>query len=186
MSLAGACPWSFTNRHLTMSTQSNVPARYPANKKLGIWVSAQRQQKKLLDSNPDAKPNKSTPLTPERIKLLDDLGFTWTIRSRDSLGDTWFLRLEELRAYQREHGNCLVPSRYQPNPELGIWVGTQRTQYRLYMKAKESGKPSNSAMNEDRIAHLDQIGFVSEKNICCRYHHFQLLSTHLFRQYFFP
>jgi len=62
---------------------------------------------------------------------------------------------------KRDHGNCLVPSRYSPNPELGVWVGTQRTQYRLYMKAKEAGKPaSTSAMNEDRIEQLEDLGFV--------------------------
>ena len=44
----------------------------------------------------------------------------------------------------------------------GTWVGTQRTQYRIYMKAKEAGKAAslNSAMSEDRIAQLDELGFV--------------------------
>ena len=140
-----------------------MPARYAKNRRLGIWVSAQRQQKKLLEtaSAGESKPGKSTPLTKERINLLNDIGFTWTIRSRDSLGESWNQRLAELKDYKEAHGNCLVPSRYPPNPELGVWVGTQRTQYRLYMKAKEAGKPSsNSAMNEDRIAQLEELGFV--------------------------
>jgi hypothetical protein len=140
----------------------NVPARYAENRKLGIWVSAQRQQKKLMESAAaEAQAIKSTPLTPDRINLLNEIGFTWTIRSRDSLGESWNQRLAELKAYKEEHGNCLVPSRYLPNPELGIWVGTQRTQYRLYRKAKDAGKStSNSAMNEDRIAQLEALGFV--------------------------
>lgn len=100
---------------------SNVPARYAENRKLGIWVSAQRQQKKLLDSTAvDSKQRRSTPLTQERIDLLNEIGFTWTIRSRDSLGESWNQRLEELKAFQQANGNCLVPSRYPPNPELGI------------------------------------------------------------------
>jgi hypothetical protein len=70
----------------------------------------------------EAQAIKSTPLTPDRINLLNEIGFTWTIRSRDSLGESWNQRLAELKAYKEEHGNCLVPSRYLPNPELGIWV----------------------------------------------------------------
>ena len=98
---------------------SNVPARYAKNRRLGIWVSAQRQQKKIIDTIDESKPGRSAPLTPERVNLLNELGFTWTIRSRDSLGESWNQRLEELKAYKNQHGDCLVPSRYPPNPELG-------------------------------------------------------------------
>lgn len=56
----------------------------------------------------------------------------------------------------------MVPSRYAESPELGIWVGTQRTHYRLYMKAKETGESVSGAtmMNESRIRLLEEIGFV--------------------------
>lgn len=138
----------------------NVPARFPANRRLGIWVSAQRQQYKIMNQIPDAaKPRRSAPLTQERIDLLNDIGFTWTIRSRDSLGESWNQRLEELKAYKQRECHCLVPSRYTPNPELGIWVGTQRTQYRLYQRAKETGTGS-TALNEGRIRELEELGFV--------------------------
>ena len=106
-----------------------------------------------------SKPRRSAPLTQERIDLLNDIGFTWTIRSRDSLGESWNQRLEELKAYKQREFHCLVPSRYTPNPELGIWVGTQRTQYRLYQRAKETGIGS-TAFNEDRIRELKELGFV--------------------------
>lgn len=139
-----------------------VPARYAKNRRLGIWVSAQRQQYKIMKSPDESKPRRSAPLTQERIDLLNELGFTWTIRSRDSLGESWNERLQSLREYRAKHGNCLVPSRYPPNPELGVWVGTQRTQYRLYTKAKESGQPISgmSAMNEERIRQLGELDFV--------------------------
>jgi hypothetical protein len=138
-----------------------VPARYAKNRRLGIWVSAQRQQYKIMNSPDESKPRRSAPLTQERIDLLNELLFTWTIRSRDSLGESWNERLQSLREYRATHGNCLVPSRYPPNPELGVWVGTQRTQYRLYMKAKESGQPLSgmSAMNEERIRQLEELNF---------------------------
>jgi hypothetical protein len=115
-----------------------------------------------MNSPDESKPRRSAPLTQDRIDLLNELGFTWTIRSRDSLGESWNERLQSLREYSDKHGNCLVPSRYPPNPELGVWVGTQRTQYRLYMKAKESGQPLSgmSAMNEERIRQLGELDFV--------------------------
>jgi hypothetical protein len=45
---------------------------------------------------------------------------------------------------------------------LGAWVGTQRTNYRNYMKAKEKGQPDStiSSMNEERINQLNELGFV--------------------------
>jgi hypothetical protein len=55
-----------------------------------------------------------------------------------------------------------VPSRCAESPELGIWVGTQRTQYRLYMKAKQAGETVSAAstMSENRIRNLEELGFV--------------------------
>ena len=122
--------------------------------------------KQMPDS---AKQRRSAPLTKDRIELLNELGFTWTIRSRDSLGESWNQRLEELKSFKALHGHALVPSRYPLNPELGIWVGTQRTQYRLYMKSLASGgggnaaaasAPTTASMNEDRIRELEELGFV--------------------------
>jgi hypothetical protein len=114
-----------------------------------------------MNSPDESKPRRSAPLTQERIDLLNELTFTWTIRSRDSLGESWNERLQTLREYRATHTNCLVPSRYALNRELGVWVGTQRTQYRLFMKAKESGQTlvGMSAMNEERIRQLEELGF---------------------------
>jgi hypothetical protein len=140
----------------------NVPARFSKNRRLGIWVSAQRQQSKALQQNSEPMTHGSARLSQERIDLLDNLGFTWTIRSRDSLGESWNQRLQDLKAYKAAYGNCLVPSRYPPNPELGVWVGTQRTQYRLYLKAKQGFDLGGgyTAMTEDRIQLLEEIGFI--------------------------
>jgi hypothetical protein len=110
----------------------------------------------------DATPKlrRPAPLTPERVDLLNFLGFTWTIRSRDALGESWNQRFQELRQFKQEHGHCLVPSRYDKNPELGIWVGTQRSQYRLFMRARETGQSVSTNMNDDRIRELEDLGFV--------------------------
>lgn len=187
-------PFLFSLAYKQIHGHCNVPARFADNRRLGIWVSAQRQQYKILqqqkhlqpgqvlvpaaiegeegaipaaegaaqagDSATNSKARRSAPLTQERIDLLNSLGFVWTIRSRDSLGESWNQRLHELRQFKQQYGHCLVPSRYDANPELGIWVGTQRTQYRLFMRSKETGVPVTTSMNEDRIRELEELGFV--------------------------
>jgi hypothetical protein len=50
------------------------------------------------------RPRRSAPLTQERIDLLNDISFTWTIRSRDSLGESWNQRLEELKLFKSLEG----------------------------------------------------------------------------------
>ena len=164
----------------TLHGHCNVPARYTENRRLGIWVSAQRQHYKMLqnheqldqmeDNERASSPNgvdatatkgrRPAPLTQERVDLLNALGFTWTIRSRDTLGESWNQRFQELRQFKQQNGHCLVPSRYDKNPELGIWVGTQRSQYRLYMRARETGQSIATNMSDDRIRELEDLGFV--------------------------
>jgi hypothetical protein len=53
----------------------------------GIWVSALRQKCKIMQM-PEypSKSRRSTPLTQERIHLLNELGFSWTARSGDPIG----------------------------------------------------------------------------------------------------
>jgi Helicase associated domain len=102
----------------------NVPARYNENRKLGIFVSAQRSQYKALQMlEHDQSADKTrTSLTPERIRLLNDLGFSWTVRSQYLIGESWNQKLNELKLYRDIHGHCNVPARYPENPGLGIWV----------------------------------------------------------------
>jgi hypothetical protein len=71
-------------------------------------VSAQRQQFKTMNQMSSVAARRAAPLTQDRIELLNKLGFTWTIRSRDSLGESWNLRLEELKKFKERHGVRLV------------------------------------------------------------------------------
>jgi Helicase associated domain len=97
----------------------NVPARYPENRRLGIWVSAQRQQYKIMKQTQDSDRSKrSAPLTQERIELLNTIGFTWTIRSRDSLGESWSQRFEELKEFKAQEGVRPIESHISPTPFL--------------------------------------------------------------------
>ena len=93
----------------------------------------------------------------ERIKILDALGFVWNASDKgggQQDDGRWNERLEELKEYQEDHGDCLVPRGYNVNQELANWVHTQRTQYQLMKKRK------NSTMTEERVQKLEAIDFV--------------------------
>ena len=62
----------------------------------------------------------------------------------------WRLKFEELRNYKEAHGDCMVPKRH---PTLGVWVNSQRTNYRLLKEGKKS------PITQERIDFLDSIGF---------------------------
>jgi len=129
-----------------------VPARFKANPKLGRWVMTQRRQFTLLMQGfPSA-------LTAERIRKLETLGFTWSVRPEPVT--TWNKKYHELKGYKANYGNCMVPQRYQANPQLGTWVHTQRRQYKLMSEGKKS------SMTKEKADALDSIGFFwAAKNI---------------------
>lgn len=60
---------------------------------------------------------------------------------------------EELYArlieYKEKNGHCLVPNRYKEDKQLGLWVSTQRRNYRV----------KNPTLTSARIARLEEIGF---------------------------
>lgn len=66
-----------------------VPARFKANPKLGRWVMTQRRQFTLLMQGfPSA-------LTADRIRRLESIGFTWTVRPEPVT--TWNTKFQELK-----------------------------------------------------------------------------------------
>jgi hypothetical protein len=104
-----------------MATGGAVPHQEAAN---ASFTSA--------DSNPEGVPLPSIPgaamiaadrgkrLTPERKQKLDEIGFVWSLRSK-RIEDHWDDMFKQLVAYKVEHGDTLVPSRYQANLKLGKW-----------------------------------------------------------------
>lgn len=65
-------------RVLKMHGHCRVPHGYPENKKLSWWVMNARAQFQSLVAG------KKTWLTPDRIQLLNDLGFEWKPNIRSS------------------------------------------------------------------------------------------------------
>ena len=95
--------------------------------RLGGWVDKCRQKKGLLSS--------------KRLKQLNDLGFVWDIRSYQ-----WEQGFENLVAYKKEFGDCLVQSSGGKAEFLVNWVSSQRMK-----KWKLSG---------EQINRLNEIGFI--------------------------
>lgn len=89
----------------------HVPHTYMENAALAQWVKRQRYQYKLKSEG------KRSTLSDERVRLLNKIGFIWN--SHDVV---WEERLFELSMYKRNHGNCIVPSNYERNPQLAVWV----------------------------------------------------------------
>lgn len=70
--------------------------------------------------------------------------------------ERWNERYQELIDYMQRHGDCLVPQKYKINPKLGLWVKSQRRQFKLF---QQNGS-KESSMTRDRIKKLSEIGFV--------------------------
>eukprot|EP00934_Nitzschia_sp_Nitz4_P005095 Nitzschia sp. Nitz4//scaffold145_size56662//7061//8339//NITZ4_006552-RA/size56662-snap-gene-0.85-mRNA-1//1//CDS//3329536562//5085//frame0 len=120
----------------------HVPHTYAQNGALAQWVKRQRYQYKLKLEG------KRSTLSDDRVHLLNTIGFIWN--SHDVV---WDERWHELLAFQRQHGHCVVPSNYEPNPQLAVWVKRQRRQYKFYQEK------ASSSMTPERIDKLNQIGF---------------------------
>jgi hypothetical protein len=105
----------------------NVPEGYNAVPGLSSWVSNNRN-----------KP----PRDPERLKLLNDIGFVFSVHDK-----AWEEMVRRLIAYKDTHGDCAVPAIYPLDPKLGKWVSNVR------VKARK-GKLSDA-----RNAQLSAIGF---------------------------
>jgi len=119
-----------------------VPLSYADRPQLGLWVKEQRRHYMLLVQG------RKSHMTDDRIAKLESIGFVW-----DSHEATWWDRFNDLKAYRDLHGNCMVPTKYGPNPRLGTWVHHQRRQHRKLKK----GKPSH--MTKERMEALTSIGF---------------------------
>jgi hypothetical protein len=120
----------------------SVPNIYPSNSQLAQWVKRQRYQYKLKMAG-----TRST-LTDERQRILEEISFVWHSHTA-----AWMERWSELYEFRQQHGHSNVPSNFEFNRHLSIWVKCQRRQYKLY----RAGEPSN--MTIDRIQKLNSLEF---------------------------
>ncbi|KAJ1458097.1 helicase-associated [Pelagophyceae sp. CCMP2097] len=136
-------PWDVYYGRLTAFKAEHGDCRVPLlvvtadGNKLGSWVSRQRQMSKGDDGG----------LSKERTTRLEELDFVW-----NSLDAAWDEGYKRLKAFQAEHGDCLVPSRVvaTDGQHLGSWVDIQGQ--------KRKGK--RGELTEEHLARLEALGFV--------------------------
>jgi Helicase associated domain len=75
-------------------------------------------------------------------------------RFRPYQAGQWAEKFEELCAYKKKEGHCLVPHTFNDNLALARWVKRQRYQYKLMMEGKAS------TMTPERVKALEDLGFV--------------------------
>ncbi|EDY80959.1 Helicase associated domain protein [Verrucomicrobiia bacterium DG1235] len=106
-----------------------VSQTWKENPQLAKWVGGQRKDRR----------NASMPQ--DRIDLLENIGFEWTIPT-----GTWENRFAELVAYKERFGDTRVPAKWEENQFLGQWVARQR-----YHKRK-------GILSQEKTDALEQIG----------------------------
>jgi hypothetical protein len=119
---------------------ARVPHNFPDSPKLAEWQKFQRQQRKLFVKG------KHSQLTPERVFMLEKIGFVWEARI-----DAWESHYVNLRRFKESNGHIYVPV---ANTVLSQWVKRQRKQYKKY----ELGQ--DSSLTSDRVERLNRLGFI--------------------------
>jgi len=138
--------------HCCVPKSHQMPGSESPYKKLSRWVRGQRQNYAFLK---DGKPNC---LTPERMHLLDSVGFKWNMATIPTV--SWANRLEQLKQYKEMHGHTNVPHLQKDPPGLGNWVAIQRKEnsYRIGRR-KVPMSCRGIGLNERRMKDLNAIGF---------------------------
>lgn len=119
----------------------NVPGDYVTESgvRLGNWIVNVRKYRKASI--------RGSYLTPERERMLDELGMIWN--TPDYL---WSRNYEAARAYYEKHGDLDVPTGHIENGvKLYNWLADLRKMYR-------SAPGRRGALTEEQIARLDALG----------------------------
>ena len=120
-----------------------VPFDYKtkSGEKLGKWIVTTRQV------------YKNGKLPPDKIEKLDAIGMVWDASiDYEEKWNKWYKLAVE---YYNEHGDLLVPSKYQTKSgeKLGQWIVTTRQAYK------------NGNLSPDKIEKLEAIGMVWDASI---------------------
>jgi hypothetical protein len=117
--------------------------------------SRQVSEQDALDE--DSEDDSKNPCAEKRRFTVDgESGDSTTQKRRTGRVYTgmWEDNFHELTRYCQRTGNCLVPNCYKESPTLARWVKRQRYQYTLMIEGQ------TSAMTEERVKMLEEVGFV--------------------------
>jgi len=95
---------------------------------LGAWVTNLRARRRKRE------------LTKDQIRRLDEIEFDW-----DPVNTKFDRRFQELVAYKKEHGDCVIPKEWPDNQELARWANEVQQGRR--------------ELTEDQARRLDEIEF---------------------------
>lgn len=87
-------------------------------------------------------------LHPYCIHQLNAIHFSW--KATGLREAHWEQKFQALQAFRDEHGHCSVPIH---DKEMGMWIKTQRQQYSLLMRNKDSH------LTPEKLERLNDIGF---------------------------
>ena len=121
------------------------------NESLANWIKKQRINYRKY------KAGEPTAMTHKRIRLLEQIdGFSWNPREQ-----IWMERVAELKAYKDQHGDCLVPLEYPPNPALAAFVTRTRMDYREFLGLTPvTNKNERARLTQKHVDILNDLGFV--------------------------
>ena len=120
--------FAILQRYRNREGHCRVPANLEVNgKRLGRWVVTQRRRKGEL--------------SPERIRRLDSLGFSW-----HPVSEQWEKSFAALKQFYESEGHCRVSQTLTVNGiKLGTWVAGQRQKKHL--------------LSPDQVNRLNSLGF---------------------------
>jgi len=128
---------------------------------LGVWVKRQRNQYKNFKCGNE---NKAGEMTEERIKLLEDIGFEWSLRSASG-HPTWLQFFEEIKQFKETHGHSRVDEKQ--TKALSEWVKNMRFQVRKYKEGSEDNILSKEQF--DMLKQLDLDSTLRESKFEARF-----------------
>ncbi len=117
-----------------------VPVAFDGVAGLGVWVSNQRQRKR------------AGALSLDQIRLLDEIGFNWSVKHRSVRRYDWQDVLSRLTKFKKTNGHCYVRASEVDDPQL------------LYIVTEVRKRRRKNEMTDEQIAALDGIGFVWNPN----------------------
>jgi hypothetical protein len=121
------------------------PSRY-VNYELGMWVKNQRSKYRLV------KQGKGTKQMKNDVDRLTALGFPWGQCCKTGPKRTWDESYAMLLRYKERFGHTNVPQTYS---KLGIWVASQRNEYKRFLKANNKA----ALITTEKLVKLNEIGF---------------------------
>ena len=161
------CVWGVKNRTTEGAKASNKlrdknnagtflgETKHSAKKKLGIISEdancppcfGDKKKRRLRGPNDAAQIG---------VKIFVDNSTNSSVNKASKLYDksAWQCRYSQQKRYYDQHGHSKVPTNYHDNPELGMWVRSQRCENELRQNGKASSltKENINLLNEVEIA----------------------------------